>query len=76
MSTIISDEPRLATISDCLDELNKCIRWERRHQKDLDDWVKENPDGNARILGIVNYWRQRRLSVEARFKELNNLSRT
>jgi hypothetical protein len=74
MGTAISDEPRLDTVSDCLDEFNKCIRWERHHQEDYDEWLRENPEGNTRaMLAIVAYWRERRLRVEARFKELNDL---
>jgi hypothetical protein len=76
MSTAISDEPRLATISDCLDELNTCIYWERHHPIGHDEWLKENPGGTTRTLAIVGYWRERRLRVEARFKELNDLSQT
>jgi hypothetical protein len=76
MSTTISDEPRLATVSECLDELNRCIQWERHHRADHDDSLKENPDGTARMLAIVNYWNDRRSRVEARFAELNDLSRT
>jgi len=74
MSTAISDESRLANIRDCLDELKKCIHWERHHQKDHDEWLEENPGGNPRTLAIINYWRERRLRVEARFNELNERS--
>jgi hypothetical protein len=76
MSTAISDEPRLVTISDCLDELKKCIHWERHHQHGSDEWLRQNPDRNVRVmLAVVGYWRDRRQRVEERFKELNDLSR-
>jgi len=71
MNTATADEPRLANIRDCLDELNKCIHWEQHHQKDHDERLEENPGGNSRMLAIIDYWRERRLRVEARFSELN-----
>lgn len=77
MSTAISDEPRLATVSDCLDEFDKCVHWERDHQRDYDEWMKENPDANAHaMLAMVDYWRSRRLRVEARLKQLSHQSQT
>jgi len=76
-ATVISEEPGLVTISDCLDEFNKCIHWERHHQMDYDEWLRENPDGNSRaMLAIVKYWRERRRLVEARFAELNDIARS
>jgi len=77
MSTAISEEPRLMTVSACLDELKKCIHWERHHQMDYDQVMKENPAGTARVMqSVAGYWRERRMRVEARFKELNELSRS
>lgn len=64
-------------MSACLDEFDKCVRWERDHRQDYDEWMKENPDANAHaMLAMVEYWRDRRLRVEARLKELNAPSRT
>jgi hypothetical protein len=76
MTTATSDEPGLVTIDDCLNELSRCLRWERHHQKDHDDWLEENPAGNARMLAIVRYWRERRIRLEERMQELNELLRT
>jgi hypothetical protein len=73
MTSAISDE---ASLADCLDELNRCIRWERHHQNEYDEWVQENPAGNTRILAIVAYWRERRARLEARLTELNELHRS
>ena len=70
MSTAISDEPGLAAVDACWDELNRCVRWERHHQREHEDWLRENPAENVRILAIVGYWHERRLSVEARLREL------
>jgi hypothetical protein len=70
MSTAISDEPGLAAVDACWEELNRCVRWERHHQREHEEWLKENPGENARILAIAGYWHERRLSVEARLREL------
>ena len=70
MSTAISDEPALAAVDACWEELNRCVRWERHHQREHEEWLKENPGENARILAIAGYWHERRLSVEARLREL------
>jgi hypothetical protein len=75
MSAVISDQSGLGAIDACLDELNRCLRWERHHQREHDEWLKESPGGNARMLAIVGYWHERRLKLEARLKELNELAR-
>ena len=65
------------TVSACLDELHKCIQWERHHQMAYEKWVQENPTRNARVMqAVVEYWRKRRQAVESRFRELNDLSRS
>jgi hypothetical protein len=73
MTTAISDD---ASIADCLDELNRCVRWERHHQEEYDEWSLENPAGDTRMLAIVRYWRERRVKLEARLEELNELLRS
>jgi len=75
MRAAISDEPALTTVSACLDELKKCIQWERSHQTDGDR--ESSASQNARLIQAVSgYWRERRMRVEARFEELNDLSRS
>ena len=76
MSTAISDEPGLAAVDACWDELNRCLRWERHHQKEHDEWLKENPAENARLLAIAGYWHERRVKLEARVKELTERLRS
>jgi len=76
MTSAISEISDDASLADCLGELNRCIRWERHHQNEYDDWVQENPAGNARMLAIVAYWRGRRARLEARLAELDELLRS
>ncbi|HLX45266.1 MAG TPA: hypothetical protein VKR43_17585 [Bryobacteraceae bacterium] len=76
MSTAISDELGLADADACWAEWNRCLRWERHHQNEHDEWLRENPSGNARILAIVGYWRERRIELEARLKQLSERSRS
>jgi hypothetical protein len=76
MTTAISDELGLADVDACWAEWNRCLRWERHHQNEHDEWLLENPGGNARILAIVGYWRERRVELEARLKELSERSRS
>jgi len=76
MSTAISDEPGMADLDACWTEWHRCLRWERHHQNEHEDWLRENPAGNARILAIVGYWRERRVDMEARLKELSGRSRS
>jgi hypothetical protein len=68
MTTAISDD---ASIPDCLDELNKCIRWERQHQKEHDDWLADSGASDARMQAIVSFWQGRRARLEARLEQLN-----
>jgi hypothetical protein len=75
MSTAISDEPGLAAVDACWEELNRCVRWERHHQREHDEWLKEHPEGNPRMLAIAGYWHERRVVLEARLKELKELLR-
>jgi len=70
MTTAISDEPGLPAVDACWDEWNRCLRWERHHQKEHEEWLQENPGANSRILAIVEYWHERRAGIEARLKEL------
>jgi hypothetical protein len=75
MSTAISDEPGLDAMDACWIEWNRCLRWERHHQNEHEEWLRENPAGNARILAIIGYWRERRVDLEAQLKELSQRSR-
>ena len=73
MDNGISDAPVLVAINDCIEELNRCLRWERHHEREHDEWLKDHPEGNSRMLEITAYWRRRRISLEVQLRDLREM---
>ena len=73
MHSGVSDTPVLVAINECLGELNRCLRWERHHEREHDEWLKDHPEDTPRMLEIPAYWRRRRISLEAQLKELREV---